>query len=172
MLETFAEKYEFTWDAGDMGQRGFRKDQQIAHGQFKVKTPPSDNTPLCVEWQMTPPSAITVIDNVAALGLPYRLPTGGRQTFEALLEASNGTKAEEGWVEVRYGDSVDYETSNTVTHKEDDKVLPKFFQDMHNLYARWLLHSAICNLMREEEESLGKRHPRPDASFLTRRITE
>ncbi|KAI3397696.1 hypothetical protein diail_10465 [Diaporthe ilicicola] len=143
----------FLKGAGDVGEDGFRKGQQLLNGGFEVVRPPSPPSsiflplahpePLLVRWVL-PPQLVAFCHKAATdWGYPFRFMSGGRHEF------SVGDVDRDGMVEVRFGSAHDYEWVDS--EGRNQKAIPEWTARLHRAYAMWLLDERVRTLQKQAD---------------------
>ncbi|KAL1877522.1 hypothetical protein Daus18300_002510 [Diaporthe australafricana] len=134
--------------AGDVGEDGFHKGQQLLNGAFEILRPPSPPPsifhplahpePLLVRWVFSPGLVASCRKAAADWGYPFRFMSGGRHEF------SVGNVDHQGMVEVRFGSAHDYEWVDG--EGKNQKTIPEWVARLHRAYAMWLLDERVQTL--------------------------
>ena len=144
------------FDPGDLGTTpaGFSPDpetgapRELLNGAMTVIRPPVGDEPLLVKWGI-PDEPRRFFEMIARWGYPWRLMTGGRH--EMSVEGPfDGEGDEEGlgpFVEVRFASAHTYEIVPEEGGILHQKTIPNWVGRLHRGYARFVLDTAVTELM-------------------------
>ncbi|KAB8221191.1 hypothetical protein BDV33DRAFT_170868 [Aspergillus novoparasiticus] len=148
------------FNPGDLGTTpaGFSPDpetgapRELLNGAMTVIRQPVGNEPLLVKWEI-PDGPRRFFETIARWGYPWRLMTGGRH--EMSVEGPfDGEGDEEGlgpFVEVRFASAHTYEIVPEEGGLLQQKTIPKWVGRLHRGYARFLLDTAVKELVEGTE---------------------
>lgn len=143
------------FNPGDTGTSpaGFSPDpetgapRELLNGIMTVVREPVGEEPLLVKWGM-PDEPRAFFEKIARWGYPWRLMTGGRHemSVEGPFEGEGDEESQGPFVEVRFASAHTYEIVEEEGELWEQKTIPKWTGRLHQVYARFLLDTAVREL--------------------------
>ncbi|PIG86737.1 hypothetical protein AARAC_010875 [Aspergillus arachidicola] len=148
------------FNPGDLGTTpaGFSPDpetgapRELLNGAMIVIRQPVGNEPLLVKWEI-PDGPRRFFETIARWGYPWRLMTGGRHemSVEGPFDGEGDEESLGPFVEVRFASAHTYEIVPEEGGLLQQKTIPKWVGRLHRGYARFLLDTAVKELVEGTE---------------------
>ncbi|KAK0497726.1 hypothetical protein EDD18DRAFT_1159043 [Armillaria luteobubalina] len=122
------------WISGAKQGAEMKPGAKLVGGALEVVQPPSSTSQLTTRWAC-PEGAIRFFETVARYGYPWRLMEGGRHDMPVERDGDD--------VLVGFSSAHDYAVLDG-----DDKVVPRWAEWAHYMYARFILDDGVKELQR------------------------